>query len=259
MIHAKQISYTTNQRKLIDKVSIDLHPGEFIAIIGPNGAGKSTLLSLLSNEIEGKEAQEITLKDQKYTTWNLQKLAQHKAKFSQSQQHEIPLLVEEVVRMGRYPYYQQQPLKNDHHIVTEMLSLLEIEGLAKRPYNQLSGGEKQRVHLARVLAQLQNDHVNKTIILDEPLNNLDVAHQFKILNLLKNYATQGNVVLMVLHDINLAGTFADKILLLKNGKCLGFDKPQHILTSEIISDAYEFPCVVCSNPITNLPLILFGN
>ncbi|MDN5477093.1 MAG: heme ABC transporter ATP-binding protein [Chryseobacterium sp.] len=257
MIKAHQINYLHKDFHILEGVDVSLGCGEFLAIVGPNGAGKSSLLSILANEIkQGK--QEILFKDQSIAEWDVKELSKHKSKFSQHNSNEIPLDVKDVVMMGRYPYFDSQPRKEDFEAMNTMMNETEVEHLKDREYNSLSGGEKQRVHLSRVMAQLENKIAHKLVFLDEPLNNLDVKHQYKALEIIKNFTRKGNSAIVVLHDLNLAAQFADKILLMKSGKVSAYGTPQEVFTAETISEAYNFPCTICGHPITNNPMIIFG-
>ncbi|WP_264433393.1 ATP-binding cassette domain-containing protein [Flavobacterium agricola] len=247
MIRTNQLSYCLKQAHLLKNINIELMPNEFVAIIGPNGAGKSTLLNALANEIKTIQTQ-VVIKDQPLHAWDLKTLSNHKAKFTQHQTHNINLTVKQVILIGRYAYFEANPQKNDLEVIDKWMQKFQIKHLQNRLYNQLSGGEKQRVHLARVMVQLENSIENKIVFLDEPLNNLDVLHQFTLLQILKEYKKQGHLVVAVLYDINLAGQFADKIILMKNGEVKGFDTPTKVLTEKIISETFNFPCRVHKNP-----------
>lgn len=257
MLKTKDISFGYKNHKLLHEISFDVNSGEFIAILGPNGAGKSTLLSYISNELDQKN-KAVLFKDKPISEWSYTELPKHKAKFSQHQASDISLAIKEVVMMGRYPYFSNTPSQKDEEAVDKWMKATETYHLIDRTYEHLSGGEKQRIHLARVLAQLENEHRKKLILLDEPLNNLDVTHQFRTLDLIKKITQADNTAIVVLHDINLAAQYADKILLLSKGRLVGFDKPELILTQETVSEIYNFPCVVTKNPINQQPLILFG-
>ncbi|WP_430614649.1 heme ABC transporter ATP-binding protein [Flavobacterium sp. JP2137] len=258
MIKVAQIDYTVKSGiSILKNIDFFAEKGQLITILGPNGAGKSTLLSLLANEI-GQNKNDIELKSVAYHNWSSKELPKHKAKFSQQNNSDIPLDVKEIVMMGRYPYFENNPTKADQDAIAESMAQTDVFPLQKRAYNSLSGGEKQRVHLARVLAQLENEVEEKILFLDEPLNNLDVLHQHKILNLIKQFTQRGNTAVVVLHDLNLAAQFSDKILLLKKGEKICYDVPEKVLTREIISAVYNFPCTVCVNPVNNNPLIIFG-
>ncbi|MCC9042181.1 heme ABC transporter ATP-binding protein [Myroides sp. M-43] len=257
MIEAYKINYLAKGSYIINDIDFECKEGEFIAILGPNGAGKSTFLSILADEIHEK-GNKVLLKSCEYPKWCTKELPKHKAKFSQHHNGDIPLNVEDVVMMGRYPYFDHIPTEEDKTAVKESMDCIDICPLQHREYNHLSGGEKQRVHLARVLSQLNNNVENKLLFLDEPLNNLDVLHQHRIMDIIKEFTAKGNTAIVVLHDLNLAAQYADKILLLEKGKKVIYDVPEQVLTQEIITKVYNFPCVVAKNPVSNNPLIIFG-
>lgn len=258
MIKAHQINYSHKTFHILEGVDVSLEYGEFLVIVGPNGAGKSSLLSILANEVKTDKLPNILFKEKQISDWEIQELSKHKAKFSQHNSNDIPLQVEDVVMMGRYPYFDSQPKNEDIGAVHKMMAETEIIHLKNRDYNTLSGGEKQRVHLSRVLAQLENEVAHKLLFLDEPLNNLDIKHQYRALEIIKNFTRKANSAIVVLHDLNLAAQFADKILLMKNGKVAAYGKPDEVFTQEKISDTYSFPCTICKNPVNENPMIIFG-
>lgn len=257
MLEAYKISYSHRKFAILEDIDVKVAQGELLVIVGPNGAGKSTLLSMLANEL-GRNGEPIFFKKKTFEDWEEKDLARNKAKFSQSNNSDIPLSVKDVVMMGRYPYFNATPHKKDHDAVLKAMEETDVAPLRDRDYNLLSGGEKQRVHLARVLCQLDNEIANKLVFLDEPLNNLDVLHQHRILHTVKNFTEAGNTAVMVLHDLNLAAQFADKVMLLKKGKIVAHDVPDKVFTREIISKVYNFPCTICPNPVNKNPLIIFG-
>lgn len=257
MLEGIKISYSHRKFAILHDIDVAVDYGELLIIVGPNGAGKSTLLSKLANEL-GTGDEPIYFKKKTFKDWDDKELACCKAKFSQNNSHDIPLSVKDVVMMGRYPYFNSIPHKKDHDAVVKAMEETDVANLSSRDYNTLSGGEKQRVHLARVLAQLDNEVINKLVFLDEPLNNLDVLHQHRILHTIKNFTKNGNTAVMVLHDLNLAAQFADTVMLLKNGRVVSHDVPGKVFTKEIISRVYNFPCIVCPNPVNKNPLIIFG-
>ncbi|SHK61469.1 heme ABC transporter ATP-binding protein [Epilithonimonas mollis] len=258
MIKGHKISYQSQKVSILKGVDINVGYGEFLAIVGPNGAGKSSLLNVLANEIKTDQKQDIYFKEKIISRWNLEELSKHKAKFSQHNAQDIPLLVKDVVLMGRYPYFSSQPATEDFVVVEKAMQKTDIVHFQERDYNSLSGGEKQRVHLARVLAQLDNDIAHRLLFLDEPLNNLDIKHQHKTLELIKKFTKNNNTAIVVLHDLNLAASFADKILLMEKGEVLAYGLPEEVFTEDKISRAYGFPCSICKHPINESTMILFG-
>ncbi|MFA7686782.1 MAG: heme ABC transporter ATP-binding protein [Moheibacter sp.] len=259
MIKGHQINYAHKKYHILHSVDISVQYGEFLAIVGPNGAGKSTLLSMLANELENKHPHSVLFKEKRFNQWNLKDLSKNKAKFSQHNTHDIPLMIKDVVMMGRYPYFNSTPNAVDEDAIENAMKETDVLHLKNREYNSLSGGEKQRVHLARVIAQLKNDVKHKLMFLDEPLNNLDVKHQYKALRLIKEFTANANTAIVVLHDLNLAAQFADNVLLMKNGKVAAHGNPHKVFNEKTISETYNFPCAICPNPITKNPMIIFGN
>ena len=258
MIKGHQINYQSQNVSILKGVDINVGYGEFLAIVGPNGAGKSSLLNVLANEIKTDKKQEIYFKDKIIYDWKLEELSKHKAKISQHNSQDIPLLVKDVVMMGRYPYFGSQPTLEDIKSTEITMVETEIIHFRERDYNSLSGGEKQRVHLARVLSQLDNEIAHRLLFLDEPLNNLDIKHQHNTLELIKKFTQNNNTAVVVLHDLNLAASFADKILLMEKGEVLAYGAPEEVFTEEKISRAYNFPCTICKHPVNDSTMILFG-
>ena len=258
MIKGQKINYKSQKVSILKDVDVNVGIGEFLAIVGPNGAGKSSLLNLLANEIKNDNKKNIQFKSKILSDWNLEELSKHKAKFSQHNAQDIPLLVADVVMMGRYPYFNSQPHSEDFKSVEKAMAETDVSHFRKREYNSLSGGEKQRVHLARVLSQLDNEIENTLLFLDEPLNNLDIKHQYKTLELIKDFTKNNNTAIVVLHDLNLAAQFADHILLMEQGAVLSYGSPEKVFTEESISKAYNFPCTICKHPVKDNTMILFG-
>ncbi|MDO4728131.1 MAG: heme ABC transporter ATP-binding protein [Bacteroidota bacterium] len=256
MLVAQNISYSSKKFDILKSVNLEIAGGKIVSIIGPNGAGKSTLLGVLSGELPTKG--NVFFKGKSYADWNSQILAQHKAKFSQQYSTDIPLLVKDVVIMGRYPYFENNPTEIDITAVTKAMSKTDVIHLQEREYNTLSGGEKQRVHLARVLAQVDNAIPNKLIFFDEPLNNLDIYHQHNILENIKQLALEDNTVVLVMHDLNLAARFSDEIILMKEGRIVNYNQPEKVFTEQIITQTYNFPCKIIQNPIDGGLMVVFG-
>lgn len=257
MIYADNLSFSHKQFQILKEIDFRIENGELVSIIGPNGAGKSTLMSLLA--CENTSCNDcVYFKNKMLSQWKSGDLACHKAKFSQENNSDIGLLVEDIVLMGRYPYFKSIPSLQDREAVASAMRATDVRALRSRKYNTLSGGEKQRVHLARVLAQLETPLAHKLAFFDEPLNNLDVKYQYQILKSIQEFTAQGNSAIMVLHDLNLASAFSDSILLLKNGEVVAYGKPEKVLTESIITKTYDFPCSVFTHPLTKKPMIIFG-
>ncbi len=258
MLSLDKITYSVGSKKLLEDISVEIPVGQIVVIMGPNGAGKTTLLKSISNEIECKG--KVTFKGKYIKKWKYKEKAPHIAVFSQQNSDSIPLAVDEIVLMGRYPYFGNIPTKKDFEVSNNNIKKTDIADLKKQQYNTLSGGEKQRTHLARVFSQLDDNGIkNKLLLLDEPFNNLDVYHQYKIMERVRDFVKEGNTAIVVLHDLNVASQFADTVLLMKNGTILGKGTPQEIFTREYIQEAYNYPCEIIENPVTKTPMVVFGN
>lgn len=257
MLDTQKLSFSIRDYQILKEINLSIKPGELLMIVGPNGAGKSTLLNLLANENKASEGS-IVFKRKSLLKWDQAALSQNKAKFSQMNSSDIPLSVMDIVMMGRYPYFNSTPTANDIHLAEQMMQETDVFKYKDRNYNTLSGGEKQRVHLARVMAQLQNEILHKVAFFDEPLNNLDVKHQYRILETIQAFTNRGNAAVVVLHDLNLAAQFADYILLMKEGNMVVHGRPEMVYTTEYMQNAYDFPCAIYPHPITGNPLVIFG-
>ena len=243
MLTANNISYSIKNKRILKDVSFNAPQGQLLSIIGPNGAGKSTLLKILSSELQ-KYSGEVILNEKNITAQKAKDLALKRAVLSQSISLTLPFKVLEVVMMGRYPHFDSRPSAKDDCIVKESLVLTGMENFIDRNFLTLSGGEKQRVHLARVLAQLNSSKnssatESKTLLLDEPINGLDLKYQQQVMQIVSEWKGANNTVIAVLHDLNLAAHYSDKILLLNNGEKELLDTPENVLTKENIKKVYD--------------------
>lgn len=241
MLTAQHITYKVANKTLLDDVSLHFKPGEFNLIIGPNGAGKSTLVNILSNQLQAQEGK-VFYNNEDSTTFSISSLAKIRSVLSQNIDLAFPLSVTEVVMMGRYPHFSSKPSSHDEEIVQEAMRFFDVTELSGRNFMTLSGGEKQRVHFARVAAQVWEgkDKECRYLILDEPLTFLDVHYQFDFMHKMKALLKHQNLVVVgVVHDLNLAAKFADQIILLHQGKLLAQGDRKKVLTKENIKTAYR--------------------
>lgn len=256
MIRVQNISYHVGNKRILDDVSFDAHPGELLVILGNNGAGKSTLLKSICNDIKPSRGN-ILIEDKCIRTYPPQELAKKRAVLNQHTSISLPFKVNEIVMMGRYPYFKNRETARDILVVNDAIAKAGITHLARQNYLTLSGGEQQRVQLARVLAQASGTGT-RYLLLDEPVNSLDVKHQHNTLQLAVAFARAGNGVVAILHDLNLAAMYADKILLLKAGKTAAYGTPREVLTSKTITSAFGFPAQVMPHPTLDCLMISFG-
>lgn len=249
---AENLTYSVNDRRLIDDVSMSLESGEMVALIGPNGAGKSTLMRMLTGYLSPQSGQ-CSMMGKPLNDWQPQELARTRAVMRQNSTLAFGFSVREVLTLGRSPHGQQ----NMQRALAEVMAQTDCLNLAERDYRQLSGGEQQRVQLARVLIQLwQPEPAPRWLFLDEPTSALDLYHQQHALRLLRHLTQQTPLaVCCVLHDLNLAALYADRVILLHSGKVVASGTPAQVLSEETLSRWYQADLNVCPHPDTALPQV----
>lgn len=231
---------------LLDTPGFELEAGRVHAVLGPNGAGKSTLLHALAG-LTPTLAAKVRLNDLALPRWEALALARHRALLTQSHHMPFDFSVPDVVRLGRYPH-GQHPHPDEPQLVSRCLARTDAQAFIHRRYGQLSGGEKARVQLARMLAQISTTPPNLTtpgtpqaqrwLLLDEPTAALDLAHQHAVMNLLREMASEGIGVLVVLHDLNLALRYADSVLVLAGGRLQTQGPPAQVLTAALVASVW---------------------
>ena len=245
MLEARDVTFSVTGRELLSGVSAAFEPGKLHLVIGPNGAGKSTLIRLLAR-LTRPTSGEILYENKDVSTTSEMVLAKKRAVLSQAIEVAFPLSVREVVMMGRYPHFGGRPGPADQKLVDEMMSLVDVTEFADRNYQTLSGGERQRVNFARVLAQVwPSEHEAsgfpkcRYLFLDEPLTFLDIHHQIDFMKKVRDFATAPDAVTIgVVHDLNLAARFADKLYVLKSGKLIASGSTTEVLTAELIRGTF---------------------
>jgi iron complex transport system ATP-binding protein len=241
---------------LLAGVSLAIRPGEVVAVLGPNGAGKSTLLKCLGSELRPTRGT-VHLNAKPLADWSPRESAQRRAVLPQHSPLGFPFTALEVVLMGRIPY--GGPFPADTEIALAAMAAAEVEHLAARRYTTLSGGERQRVHLARVLTQIWEplpDREPRYLLLDEPTASLDPAHQHGTLTLVRAWARRGVGVAVVLHDLNLAAQYSDRVAVLRSGRLLAIGSPADVLRPPLIAEAFGLPVHVLPHPDLGCPLIV---
>lgn len=244
MLELKNIGFSINEKTILHNITCTVNEGKFIGIIGPNGSGKSTMLKVIYRHLKQTEGI-VTLHEQEIWQIPPKKLAQQMAVVSQ----ETPLLfdftVKELVLMGRTPYkkWMSADKRQDFQIVEESMALADVAHLANRTLQQLSGGEKKRVMLARALAQKAN-----ILVLDEPTNHLDIEHQLQMMDLVKDLPI---TILAALHDLNLAAAYCDELLIMNNGTLYASGTPEQVLTEETLRHVFRVNVGISTNPYTN--------
>ncbi|HAJ56248.1 MAG TPA: heme ABC transporter ATP-binding protein [Candidatus Omnitrophica bacterium] len=253
LISTENLTGGYGKSAVIRDVSFDIKKGDFLGIIGPNGSGKSTLLKLMSRVLTPQSGR-VTLDKTDIRHMGLKGLSQKIAFVPQETLINFSFSVEEIVLMGRIPHLKrlQHETKNDHAIVQRSLQETDTVNLKDKYINELSAGERQRAIIARALAQEP-----AILFLDEPTSHLDIGHQIQMLNLLKKLNRERSLtVLIVLHDLNLASEYCDRLILLEKGRIFKVGAPHEVLTYQNIEKVYKTIVVVNENPISKKPYVL---
>ncbi len=253
MLLVEDLQVVHGRKTVLDAVSLKVEPGQVLGVLGPNGAGKSTLLGALCGELAPHRGR-VLLHDRALHEWSGHERAQRLAVLPQASTLGFAFRVEEVVGMGRLPHRTGRD--RDREIVQAALEAADAVHLADRSYLALSGGERQRVHLARVLAQLWPGEKGRTLLLDEPTSALDPLHQHTTLQAVRGFADRGAAVLVILHDLNLAARYCDRILLLEQGRPHALDTPLQVLQPEALKAVFGLDVLVHTHPERGHPLII---
>jgi iron complex transport system ATP-binding protein len=249
-LSARGLCVTIDNARLLADIDFDARPGELHALLGPNGAGKSTLLGALAGDVR-PSAGTVTADGRELREWKLKELARARAVLLQQHDVFFPFTVREVVEMGRAPWRGTAAEDDDERMIAEAMALTDVTELGPRAVPSLSGGERARAALARVLAQGA-----PTLMLDEPTAALDLKHQEDVLRLARQRAASGDTVIVVLHDLSLAAAYADRVTLLQGGRIVASGTPRAVLTAERIGAVYGQAVEVIDHPRTGVPLIL---
>ena len=242
VIEARALGRRAGRATLLDGVGLTVAAGEMVAVIGPNGAGKSTLLRLLSGDLR-PSAGEVRLKQRDIGSFTPRELAARRAMLSQHINVTFPFTVEEVVLMGA----GERSLREAGPLVDAALDEVGLVHFRERQLPTLSGGEQQRAHFARVLVQLacgEAEHGPGLLLLDEPTSSLDLRHQIDLVEAARRRAAAGTAIIAILHDLNLAIRFADRLIVLNGGRLVADGPRAEIVTREIIRDIFEIDAVV---------------
>lgn len=257
MLIANNISYETGKRMLVRDISFSIRPGEMLVVLGANGAGKSTLLRMLSGERKPSKGS-LTLHHKEVSHYSPPQLALKRAVLNQQNVVNMAFMAAEIVMMGRYPHYQNDPSPKDRQICEEVMKLTGTTHLSERSYLSLSGGEQQRIQLSRILVQIW-DVPDALLLMDEPVSGLDLQYQQQTLAIAQALSKKGFMVISILHDINLAAQYADRILMLKNGRKWYDGTASEVLNTKNIYEVFEIDSEVFTNPRTLKPFFIPKN
>ncbi len=259
MLAGSDLTVIRRGRRLLDGVTLAVPGASLTALIGPNGAGKSTLLHVLSGALT-PEAGQVRFLDRPLGDWPRADLARRRAVLPQSSTLSFPFRALDVVLMGRSAHAGRSSHDHDLAVAVAALTAVDALALAERIYPTLSGGERQRVQLARVMAQIWTDddgegqgRTPRVLLLDEPTNNLDLLHQHQLMRFARHLADQGVGVLAVLHDPNLAALYADRMVVLADGRMVADGPVDAVMTEAVIARVFGLPVTVQRHPTRGTP------
>lgn len=238
------------EREVLAGIGLTVRAGEVLALVGPNGAGKSTLLAALSGDLPAAGGL-VRIDGRPVGDWAAPDLALRRSVLPQSAEMSFPFPVGDVVRMGRAPWAGTERADADEEAVAAAMAATEVAGFAARPFSALSGGERARVALARVLAQRA-----PLLLLDEPTAALDLRHQELVLRICRERAAAGDAVVVVLHDLGLAAAYADRAAVLHDGRIAVDGPPAEVFEGGLLSRVYRQPVEVLPHPRTGVPLVV---
>jgi iron complex transport system ATP-binding protein len=234
MIQVNQVSKKYGEQMVISNLSLNIPKGKITSFIGPNGAGKSTLLSMISR-LTNYDSGSILIEGVEIADWNPNELAKKISILKQTNHINIRLKVIDLVSFGRFPYSQGKLTKDDWEYINNAIAYMRLEDIREKYLDQLSGGQRQRAYIAMVIAQN-----TEYILLDEPLNNLDMKHSIEMMTVLRDLVRDFNkTILIVVHDINIASTYSDCIVALKDGEVVQMGTSQEIIEKTLLDFIYE--------------------
>jgi iron complex transport system ATP-binding protein len=239
MIEVKDISKQYGKKIVLDDVALRFHSGKVTSLIGSNGAGKSTLLSIISRLLS-QDGGMVMVDEKSVTDYRNRVLAQRLSILKQSNHVRLKLTVKELVSFGRFPYSQDKLTAEDLEKVAQAIRFLDLKEIEDAYIDELSGGQKQRAYMAMVVAQ-DTDYM----LLDEPLNNLDMRHSVQTMKTLRRLADElGKTIIIVLHDINFASHYSDYIVALKEGRLKYYDTTEKIISEEVLRDIFDIDITI---------------
>ena len=250
-IDINSVSLSINEIEIINNISLKIEPGQLTTILGPNGSGKSTLLKIISGDILPSKGS-ISMDTISLNDIGVKQQALKRSVMSQSQQVLYDYSVEEIIEMG---WVDDGNIGNSDKIKQKCMNVAtecSVSHLLKRNFNTLSGGEQRRVHFARTLLQIDHNYEivgSRYMFLDEPTANLDLSFELQLIQLLKIKSEEGIGVLLIIHDLNLARKFSDKIAILDKGELRGFGAPSEVLKSKLLSDIFGLAMEVDPNTL----------
>lgn len=251
-VEVSDVSYEIGGKALVDSVSLVVGAGEFVGIIGPNGAGKSTLLSLIGGRLRQSDGR-VYLLGESVERSSPVELALKRSMLSRPMMSPVAFTVRTVVESGRNPHRRTpgNTREHDERAVDSAMSITRVSHMASRAYGTLSSGEQARVQVARILVQ-----DTPIALLDEPTASLDIAHTERVLSVLASGLTEEHTTICVLHDLNAAAHYADRLVLMSEGRVVADGSPAEVVDAALLTSVYGVPMIVSEHPTRSSPLVL---
>ncbi len=248
-LQAKNLKFSYNSHPILNDISFEIGPSSLVTVVGPNGSGKSTLIKCIDRILSPQKGS-ILINRKDIIRMSRMEVARHLSYVPQSSLRIFPTNVFDTVLMGRRPHIGWLGSKEDENKVWEILRILDIEKLAMRNFDELSGGQQQKVLIARALVQEAD-----IMLLDEPTSNLDIWHQLDVMNVIRDVVKKRDITaIMALHDLNLAAAYSDRIIMMHKGKIVAAGDPLSVITEENIASVYHVKAMVRS--VSGKPMIL---
>lgn len=255
VLEIEAVSHAYGVHQVLHDVSLQVRRGEWVGIIGPNGSGKSTLMSLMSNAETVKQGR-VQLYGKEIQSYKRKQLSRLMAVHQQEALPDVHYTVRDIVEMGRFPYQSWfgSEREDSSSFIEQIMNQLQLTELADRPFNELSGGQRQRASLGKLMAQAPS-----IVLLDEPTTYLDIHYQVQFMEVIREWQQEcGLTIVSVLHDLNLAALYCDRIVVLRDGVVQGDGTPEEIMTPELLSDVFQTETVVVEHPHCGRPQVLMG-
>ena len=254
ILSLNEITVKRGHRRVLNNISCQIPAGKLVVLVGENGAGKSTLIHTMAGNLKYKG--ELAFKGKRVSEWGETELAKVRAVMTQQNALNFQLGVPELIAMGRFAIAEPEQQKQQR--VAEYVNHLNLQKLANRHTGQLSGGELQRVNIARCFAQLDafnSENESKLLLLDEPTSALDLNFQHHLMQLVRKFTSMGNTAIVAIHDLNLASLYADEVLLLSGGELINYGPKNEVLTPELLEPVYRTNMHIQPHPDLKIPMI----